>query len=122
MGRCESDNGLPVISLINNKIELTGIITWTTGNCKTDVTGYVTQIEPFREWITSIVTTQGFWENPVEFEPAEDFAAPDAQGGKADSLLEISQPTHCQSQIDGYGYKGASDNGKKSRQSSKSYF
>ena len=113
MGRCESDNGLPVISLINNKIELTGIITWTTGNCKTDVTGYVTQIEPFREWIKSIVTTQGFWENPEEFEPAEDFAAPDAQGGKADSLLEISQPTHCQSQIDGYGYKGASDNGEK---------
>ena len=111
MSRCQSDNGLPVVSLINNKIQLTGIITWTTGNCKTDVTGYVTQIEPFREWIKSIVTTQGFWENPTEFKPADDFAAPDAVGGKSDSVLTISQPTHCQSQIDGYGYTGQSDNG-----------
>ena len=108
MGECKSDDGLPVVVVEDGVVKLVGIVAWTTGNCRTDIAGYITRLDHLQTWIKGIVQSEGFWETPGEFKAANDFALPGSDGERSESLMDISQPVQCRSQIDGYGYQGPS--------------
>ena len=46
MGKCDADDGLPVVAEIDGLVQLVGVLSWTTGNCRSDLAGYVAQIQP----------------------------------------------------------------------------
>ena len=109
LSNCAQDEGSPVVMLkYEDKggphgvgvitVKLIGVITWTTGNCKQDMAGYMAIIDPVKDWIKSIIQTEGFWENPGSFIPSKEMQKAE------DGLLTVSQPIMCRSEIDGYGY------------------